>query len=208
MDDKERHDQIRSKFGEEAARAAARHHSRMGHFPEDSFFTPFIPTPLVDLTPEERKVIGTHERLHLDIVDLASHGKVPVEHRARALAVIVAFENGETDSPFLPIEPSALSKWLDLAVDLAIAGLPIPPSPGAKKYFVHWGYMQQHTDEFTDFEEALAYFAANNTGPSRARLVGEGADADCDEDGFHQVSDGLTEEERDRLEEVSNGAPP
>ncbi len=83
------------------------------------------------------------------------------------------------------------------------SGAQAQPAKECKKYFVHWGYMQRNTEEFTDFQRALDYFVDHRGAASGARLVGEGYDADCDEDGFHEVSDGLTDDERERLEAVS-----
>jgi hypothetical protein len=80
----------------------------------------------------------------------------------------------------------------------------VPPTVRVvpKKYFVHWGWYHQRTEEFTDFERALSYFADHKGGPCGARVTGVGYDADHDGDGFREVSDGLTDEERERVEAV------
>ena len=70
-----------------------------------------------------------------------------------------------------------------------------------RKLYVHWGYMHRHTEEFTDIHAAIAFYGDHDGGPSGARITGDGYDADHDGDGFHEKSDGLTEAERDLIEE-------
>ncbi len=165
----------------------------------------FRTPPFGPLTSEDRKVIASHERLHLEasqrVFDSTSE-----RLRERALAAIALFEKGESDSPCPPEAgsgPTPHSRWIGLAVDCAIRGEPIPPRPAPKRYFVHWGHMRRHIEEFTDFQRAIDYFVDHKGAADGARLVGEGYDADCDEDGLHEVSDGLTDEERERVEAVS-----
>ena len=64
------------------------------------------------------------------------------------------------------------------------------------KYVVSYGYMHKQSKTFDDFVEAVSCYGQHFPEPDGVRLVGEGADCDHDADGFHEVSDGLTEEER------------
>ncbi len=149
-------------------------HAQYNSIPKNSDHLLNVPR---QLTPEERRLVARHERDHWATILFPN----PAD-REKRLAWIVAFENGEADS----IPPQVSS-----------------PKPAATKaYFVHWGWMLRHIEEFTDFQRALDYFVDHRGGPCGARLVGEGYDADCDKDGFHEASDGLTDEERARVEAV------
>lgn len=130
------------------------------------------------LTEEDRKVIAVHERLHA-----VRNPSLPMADRERRLAHIAAFERGETDDPL----PSP-------------DGVPPTVRVVPKRYWVHWGWMLQRTEEFTDFGRALDHYADHKGGPCGARVTGEGYDADHDEDGFREASDGLTDDERERVE--------
>lgn len=148
------------------------------------------------LTPDERKMIAAHERLHAEYAP----NMLP-EEKALRLKQIEQFEAG---SPFVHPVPN----WADLIAGsgqylAADISAPAAKPLAAKKYFVHWGYTQRNTDEFTDFQRALDHFVDHKGSAPGARLVGEGYDADCDEDGFHEVSDGLTDDERERVEAAS-----
>lgn len=63
-------------------------------------------------------------------------------------------------------------------------------------------YLVQFTggavEEVPTFQEALALYRSSRG----ASVFGSGYDCDSDEDGFFVCSDGLTEEERDALEEA------
>lgn len=144
--------------------------------------------PETPLTPEGRKFIAEHERLHVRFArDLSD------EDRSLIHEQIDQFESGSTNGIPVP-------GWQELAADQAALTV---RKPSVKKYFVHWGFMHRQVNEFTDFQRALDYFVDHKGAGHGARLVGEGYDADCDEDGFHEVSDGLTDEERERVEALS-----
>lgn len=133
------------------------------------------------LTDEERKDIGAHERLQ------AAHSpSLYVADRERRLAHIAAFERGETDDPVPPAD--------DVPATVRV----VP-----RKYLVHWGWMLQRTEEFTDFQRSLEFYVDHKGGPCGARVTGEGYDADWDEGDFREVADGLTDEERERVEEIT-----
>jgi hypothetical protein len=151
----------------------------------------FWKPPNTPLTSEERKFIAEHERLHVRFAKDVSD-----EDRALMFKQIEQFEGG---SPFVHPVPN----WRELAVDHVDLAAMTVRNPSSKKYFVHWGYMHRHVEEFTDFQRAIDHLVDHKGGPDGARLVGEGYDADCDEDGLHEVSDGLTDWERERVEEVS-----
>lgn len=66
----------------------------------------------------------------------------------------------------------------------------------SRTYTVTYGWGDYQT--FNDFESALAFYRNRQD----ASIHGDdGYDCDCDEDGFFCCDDGLTEEQRDRLDE-------
>lgn len=65
------------------------------------------------------------------------------------------------------------------------------------KYTVHLGYYGDDIRPVDTFDEALTLYRANPD----AQVFGQGVDFDCDEEGYHMVSDGLTDDERDQLEQ-------
>ena len=69
-------------------------------------------------------------------------------------------------------------------------------SPSGDQYF-----------DCSSFEEALQLgIDARDTGRggsyASVRVIGDGYDCDCDQDGYYECSDGLTDDERERVEEV------
>ncbi len=57
--------------------------------------------------------------------------------------------------------------------------------------------------EFDSFPEALAFYAEHRDRPHGAKLLGDGADWDGGPEGYRLCSDGLTEAEREQVEDLS-----
>lgn len=68
------------------------------------------------------------------------------------------------------------------------------------RYSVQFGHMRAQSRDFDGFEDVLRFCALVREQEPRA--IGAGYDCDCDEDGFHEVSDGLTDDEREQVESV------
>jgi len=69
-------------------------------------------------------------------------------------------------------------------------------------FTVSSGYMHGRVERFDSFDEALTVYAQRLGARDGASLLGE-TDYDCDQDGYYMCDDGLTEEQRDRIEEVN-----
>jgi len=68
-------------------------------------------------------------------------------------------------------------------------------------YRVRFGYCMEDRREFTDFDAALAFYRTDPGGEWGQQLLGDAVDADCVDGEFRMTSDGLTEEERETVEE-------
>ena len=66
------------------------------------------------------------------------------------------------------------------------------------RYNVTWGRMRSGAAGFDAFPEALACYV-DHVG-DEIEMTGEGYDADHDEDGFHMVTSGLTDDELEAIE--------
>lgn len=69
-------------------------------------------------------------------------------------------------------------------------------------YHVHSGYYGDRVEPFDDFTAALACYRQRHAERFGASIFGDGVDYDCDGDGFFMVDDGLTYEQRKRIEEI------
>ena len=70
-------------------------------------------------------------------------------------------------------------------------------------YTVQSGFYYDRSEHFGDFTAALACYRQRQTERYGASITGDGYDCDCDQDGFFCVDDGLSEDERERIEEAS-----
>lgn len=70
-------------------------------------------------------------------------------------------------------------------------------------YLVRWGYRLEQSASVETFPLALALFVLHYPGEGGAEVTGEGYDCDADDDGPFVVSDGLTEDERQAIEDIS-----
>jgi len=73
----------------------------------------------------------------------------------------------------------------------------------SRRYLVRWGHMHRQESVVETFPIALALFVLHYQEEGGAVVTGEGYDCDADDDGSFEVSDGLTSDEREAIEEVT-----
>lgn len=70
------------------------------------------------------------------------------------------------------------------------------------RYRVEFGFCFERRRNFSSFDDALAFYAGHPGGKYGERLLGSGASWEEDDRGPRMVWDGLSDEERERVEEV------